>query len=68
MYRMVHTMVTIMYALNVLSRYGKNPGKQHIHYLKHVVRFAKCTKYDRLKFSTSDGPQDIETMTNLMQL
>jgi hypothetical protein len=27
MYGMVHTMVTIMYALNVLSRYGNNPGR-----------------------------------------
>ena len=68
MYGMVHTMVTIMYALNVLSRYGNNPGKRHIHYLKHLVRYAKYAKDDRLKFKTHDGPQDIETMTNLMQL
>ena len=30
MYGMVHTMVCIMYALNVLSRYSNNPGPRHI--------------------------------------
>ena len=30
MYGMVHTLVTIMYPLNVLSRYGNNPGPRHI--------------------------------------
>ena len=35
MYGMVHTMVTIMYALNVLSRYSNNPCPRHIMYLKH---------------------------------
>ena len=29
MYGMVHTLVTIAYALNVLSRYGDNPGIQY---------------------------------------
>jgi hypothetical protein len=35
---MVHTIVTIMYALNVLSRYENNPGPRHIEHLKHLVR------------------------------
>ena len=35
MYGMVHTMIRIMYALNVLSRYGSNPGPRHIEFLKH---------------------------------
>ena len=68
MYGMVHTMVTIMYALNVLSRYGINPGPRHIVFLKHLVRYANHTRDDRLKFSTHDGPTDITTMTELMQL
>jgi hypothetical protein len=68
MYGMVHTMVTIMYALNILSRYGNNPGPRHIDFLKHLLRYAKYTKADRLKFHTHDGPFDIETMTPLMQL
>jgi hypothetical protein len=68
MYGMVHTMVPIMYALNVLSRYGINPGPRHIEFLKHLVKYAKHSKADRLKFRTHDGPTDIETMTNLMQL
>jgi hypothetical protein len=33
MYGMVHTMVCIMYALNVLSRYGNNPGDRHFYFL-----------------------------------
>jgi hypothetical protein len=37
MYGMVHIMVCIMYALNVLSRYGNNPGDRHIAFLKHQV-------------------------------
>jgi hypothetical protein len=41
---MVHTMVTIMYALNVLSRYSNNPGPRHIQYIKHLVRFVKYSK------------------------
>jgi hypothetical protein len=68
MYGMVHTMITIMYALNILSRYGNNPGPRHIEFLKHLVRYAKHSKDDRLKFKTHDGPTDIDTMTFLMQL
>jgi hypothetical protein len=68
MYGMVHTMVTIMYALNVLSRYGINPGPRHIVFLKHLIRYAKHSKDDRLKFSTHNGPTDINTMTEIMQL
>ena len=37
MYGMVHTMVGILYALNVLSRYGNNPGPRHIKFLKHLL-------------------------------
>ena len=61
-------MVTIMYALNILSRYGNNPGPRHIEFLQHLLRYVKFAKADRLKFSTHDGPTDIETMTPLMQL
>ena len=68
MYGMVHTMVTIMYALNVLSRYGINPGPRHIEFLKHLLRYVKHSKDDRLKFTTHNGPTDIITMTELMQL
>ena len=31
----MHTMIGIMYALNVLSRYGNNPRPRHIEFLKH---------------------------------
>ena len=41
MYGMVHTMVSILYVLNVLSRYGNNPGERHIAFLKHLLRYVK---------------------------
>jgi hypothetical protein len=68
MYCMVHTMVCIMYTFNVLSRYSINPGDRHIYFLKHLLRYVKQSKKDRLKFKSHPGPWDIETMTPLMQL
>lgn len=68
MYGMVHTMVPIMYALNVLTRYGTNPGPRHIKFLKHLLRYCKHAKDDRLKFTTHDGPYDLATMTAKLQL
>ena len=65
MYGMVHTLITIMYALNILSRYGNNPGPRHIEFLKHLLKYAKL---DRLKFVTHDGPTDMKTMTQVLQL
>ena len=38
MYGMVHTMIGIMYALNVLSRHCKNPEPRHIEFLKHLLK------------------------------
>ena len=68
MYGMVHTMVCIMYALNVLSRYCNNPGPRHIHFLKHLLKYVKYARLDRLKFHAHDGPKDIATMTAILQL
>ena len=56
------------YALNILSRYSNNPGARHIKFLKHLLRYVKYAKMDRLKFTTHDGPTDIATMTSLLQL
>jgi hypothetical protein len=68
MYGMVHTMVCIVYALNVLSRYCNNPGPRHIHFLKHLLKYVKHARSDRLKFHTYDGPKDIKSMTAQLQL
>jgi hypothetical protein len=68
MYGMVHTMVCIVYALNILSRYGNNPGPRHILFLKHLLRYVKYAKRDRLIFRTHDGPTDLDTMTKVLQL
>ena len=68
MYGMVHTMICIMYALNVLSRYCNNPGPRHIEHIRHLLKYIKKAKTDRLKFHTHDGPFDIITMTAVLQL
>ena len=68
MYGMVHSMVCIMYALNVLSRYCNSPGPRHILHLKHLLKYVKFSRLDRLKFHTHDGPTDITTMTAILQL
>jgi hypothetical protein len=65
---MVHTMVTVMYALNILSRYVNNRGTRHIEFLKHRLRYVKYSKANRLMFRNHNGPKDIDTMTELMQL
>jgi hypothetical protein len=68
MYGMVHTMVCIMYALNVLSRYCNSPGPRHIAHLQHLLKYIKYARLDRLKFYTHDGPTDLASMTELLQL
>ena len=68
MYGMVHTMIGIMYALNVLSRYCNNSGPRHIEFLKHLLKYCKYSEMDRLMFHTHDGPTDIETMAKILQL
>ena len=68
MYGMVNTMIDIMYALKVLSRYGNNPGPRHKDFLKHLLKYCKYSKMDRLMFHTHDGPTDIDTMTKIPQL
>ena len=57
MYGMVHTMVGILYALNVLSRYGNNPGPRHIKFLKHLLQYCKYARSDRLVYSQQRHPK-----------
>ena len=57
-----------MYPLNVLSRYGNNPGPRHIMFLRHQLRYVRTSKTDRIIFRSHDGPYDIKTVTNLLQL
>ena len=69
MYGMVHTLVTIAYALHVLSRYGNNPGRpRHIKLLQHLLKYVRSTKNDRLKFESHNGSMDIKTITDELQL
>ena len=68
MYGMVHTMVTIMYALNILSRYGNNPGPRHIEFLKHLLRYAKYSKADRLMFRTHRPKSGLKWVTPTLKL
>ena len=57
MYCLVHTEITYMYAINVLSRYCNSPGKRHIEFLKHLLRYVKWTARDRLAFRARPGPR-----------
>ena len=52
----------------MLSRYGNNPGPRHIFYAKHLLKFVRTTKKNRLKFETHEGDKDIITMTKELQL
>jgi hypothetical protein len=54
MYGMVHKLVTIMYVLNVLSRYGNDPGPRHIKFLTHLLNCLKYAKKDRVIFKAYD--------------
>jgi hypothetical protein len=53
-YGMIHTLVTMMFALNVLSRYGNDPGPRHIKFLTHLLKYLKYSKKDRLIFKKYD--------------
>jgi hypothetical protein len=44
------------------------PATAHIAFLKHLLRYVKYSKKDRLMFKSQPGPWNIETMTPLMQL
>jgi hypothetical protein len=55
MYGMVHTLVTIMHALNILSRYGNDPGLRHIKFLTPLLMYLKYAKKDRLLFKAYNG-------------
>ena len=68
MYGMVHTMIGVMDALNVLSRYANNPGPRHMEFLKNLLKYCKYSKLDSLEFHTHNGPTDIKTMTQVLQL
>ena len=63
MYGMVHKLITIISALNILSKYRNKPGPRHIEFLKHLLKYCKYAKLDRLKFATHDGPTDMKTKT-----
>jgi hypothetical protein len=66
-YCMVHTLVSIMFALNVLSRYGNDPGPRHIQFLTHLLKYLKYAKKDRLISKAYDGPCDHASYTAHLQ-
>ena len=37
-------------------------------FLKHLIKYCKYIKLSRLKFHTNDGPTDMKTMTQILQL
>ena len=50
MYSMVHTMVAILYALNVLYRYDYSPDLRHILFLKHLLLYVKHSNNHHIMF------------------
>jgi hypothetical protein len=67
MYGMVHTLVTIMIALNFLSRYGNDPGPRHIKFLTHLFKYLKYSK-NRFIFKKYDGKRDHTSYTAHLHL
>ena len=57
MYCLVHTGITYMYAINVLSRYCNSPGKKHIEFMKHLLCYVTWTARDRPAFRAHPGPR-----------
>ena len=62
-----HTKPDIACALIVLSRYCNNPGRRHVVFLNHLVKYCKYSKDDRLKLYAHRGPYDADTMKRLTQ-
>ena len=53
MYASLGTRPDISYAVTRLSRYSNNPSKEHLHYVKHVLKYLVGTKNLRLKYDGS---------------
>ena len=68
LYVMIYTVPTIMFILNVLSRYCNDPGPRHIEFMRHLIRYMTGIKHDVIVYKPHEGPYDIETMTDLLQL
>ena len=62
-----NTKPDIAYALIVLSRYCNNPGRRHVVFLNHPVKYCENSNDDRLKFYAHRGPYDAVTMKRLTQ-
>jgi hypothetical protein len=54
MYAMVYTRPDIADAVGVVSRYMKNPGKEHWEELKWILRYLRGTRTHALCFGGSD--------------
>ena len=57
MYSMVHTMVAILYALNVLYRYDYSSDPRHILFLKYLLRYIKHSNNHRIMFRSRPCPR-----------
>ncbi len=68
LYVMIYTVPTIMFILNVLSRYCNDPGPRHVFFMKHLIRYMNGIRFDEIVYSPHEGPYDIETMTALLQI
>jgi hypothetical protein len=45
---MLHTVPQIIFILNVLSRYCKDPGPRQVFFLQHLIRYMKGIRFDTI--------------------
>jgi hypothetical protein len=70
MYGMVPRLVTIMFALNVLSRYGSDSGPRHIKFLTNLLKYLKYSNrlMHREDGNDRDGKRDRASNITHLQL
>ena len=54
MFAMIETRPDIAFATSLVSRHAKNPGKQHMEAVKHILRYLQGTKTKGITFGGGD--------------
>lgn len=55
MFSMVETRLDIAFAMSVVSRFAKNPSRQHIEAVKTVMQYLKATKTMGIIYGGEEG-------------
>ena len=67
-YVLIHTGLDIMFPLNVLSRYVTNFGPRHVAYLRHLLRYLRYSRENRLRFRPLADEFTMEKAVEALQL